>query len=186
MKIFSERRLSCFHAALCVMVIAFTVSAASCSNKEETLLPDDYSEWKRTTSEELDYPIPGHEEHYRRIFINETGTEPAVTEQNGRRIYDYPDGTIIIKEIYEGLDYQEGDQPARLTAMIKDRDNSQSRGGWLWVVKDLESEKEQIFDGELCVTCHANANEAHFYGDNNPDEEFRDYVFFPWQGDKQQ
>jgi hypothetical protein len=32
--------------------------------------------------------------------------------------------------------------------------------------------------GNFCVTCHANANEKHPYGDRNPREEFRDYVFF--------
>ncbi len=35
----------------------------------------------------------------------------------------------------------------------------------------------------FCITCHANANEKHPYGDKNPNEEFRDYVYFvPGEG----
>jgi len=37
--------------------------------------------------------------------------------------------------------------------------------------------------GNFCITCHANANEKQSYGDGNPAEEFRDYVYFvPGEG----
>ena len=33
-------------------------------------------DWRRTHIEELDYPIPGHEDKYRRIYINASGERP--------------------------------------------------------------------------------------------------------------
>ena len=158
---------------------------SGCSKSEPAaLVPADYSGWSSTTDIELNYPIPGHENNYRRIFINDTGKNSPFSAAEGSssgtgKTYDYPDGTVIIKEVYDGFDYQEGSRPKMLTVMVKDRGNQDARGGWLWIVKDPVSGSENILTQEFCFTCHENANEKHPYGDGNPDEEFRDYVFFP-------
>jgi hypothetical protein len=70
------------------------------------------------------------------------------------------------------------------TVMVKAPDDPRAKGGWIWLVKDLASGKETVFTTNYCVTCHANANEKHPYGDKNPGEEFRDYLFIipPGQG----
>jgi len=147
--------------------------------KNEPLVPEDYSGWSRTTEEELDYPIPGHESHYRRIFINDIGKTYTITESDGRTIHEYPEKTIIIKDIYPGLTYEPGDEPVMQTVMIKNSEHEHSRGGWLWVVKDPETGTETVMDDPFCLTCHSSANEKHPYGDKNTDDEYRDYVFFP-------
>ena len=64
--------------------------------------------------------------------------------------------------------------------MLKRPGHPQARAGWLWIVKDIPSGKETIISEEFCVTCHANANERHPYGDRNPTEDFRDFLFFPY------
>lgn len=165
-----------FAAAGAGLVLSFF----SCAKEAEgPLIPEGYASWRRTTEEELDYPIPGHEDNYRIIFINDKGENLTVSDAGGRVTHDYPDGTIIVKEVYQGFEYDSNSKPMMLTAMVKDRDNPKSRGGWLWVVKDLSAGQETIMTQEFCFTCHGNANERHPYGDRNPDNEFRDYVFFP-------
>lgn len=63
--------------------------------------------------------------------------------------------------------------------MIKDSQHSHALSGWVWLVTTLETGEEQIFDYNVCVDCHASANESHPYGDKNPNADFRDFVFFP-------
>ena len=153
----------------------------SCGKKEKVLVPSDYKSWT-VVANNLDYPIPGHENHGRKIYINDTGKRVGVEYKSGRATYNYPVGSIIVKEIYPKLKVRKGDKPISLTVMIKDPNNPLSRGGWLWVVKDMKTRKERIIDYEFCVDCHSNANETHPYGDKNPNGEFRDFVFYPYKG----
>ncbi len=155
----------------------------SCEKEVKHLVPDEYLAWESTTDLELNYPIPGHVEQYRRIYINPRGTEVQQEQREGRIHHIYSEGTIIIKDIYSTLTPSPGEKPIRQTVMIKASDYPKSRGGWLWIVKDMKSATETIIDYELCFDCHANANEAHPYGDGNPQGEFRDYVYFPYRGE---
>ena len=155
---------------------------SSCSGeKEQALIPEDYSSWEHTTTRELDYPIPGHESNYRRIYINSTGLNYTVEETEGEIRHAYPPGTILVKEVYSSLEPAEGEEPMRLTVMVKRPDDERSRGGWLWVLKPLDAGEEKVITSEFCVTCHSNANEQHPYGDGNPQGAFRDFVYFPPQ-----
>lgn len=172
MKNFRRRRsFSAVQAAAALTVLAAAVLFFSgCAEEEKSFLSDTYADWTRINREELDYPVPGHESNYRIIYMNETGT--------GAGGYPFPAGTVIIKEIFEGLDPEEGAAPVMLTAMVKAPDHDAARGGWLWIVKDLSSDNERIIREEFCLTCHDNANEEHPYADGNPSGEFRDYVYF--------
>lgn len=165
-----------FTVLLLVIISSFTSCAKGSDGK--SFVPEEYSDWSRVNQEELNYPIPGHESHYRIVYINEKGKEVQTREENGNTAYRFPEGTIIVKEAYPTLQKEEGDKPIQLTIMIKDPDHEKARGGWLWVVNNLQEKSETVVPHEFCITCHANANEKHPYGDNNPDDEFRDYVFF--------
>lgn len=104
----------------------------------------------------------------------------SIVEENGRQRHEYPEGTIIVKEIYKGLEEpEEGEEPISLTIMIKAPQHSDAQNGWLWISKTFHPEKEQIIEHEFCMDCHANANEPHPYGDKNPNNEYRDFVYFP-------
>jgi hypothetical protein len=142
------------------------------------LVPDGYSTWRRTTELRLDYPIPGHEDNFRIIYINDTGLGYSRTGAAQAEYIEFPEGTVIAKEVYEGASPEPGAKPMMITAMIKAAGSPDARGGWVWVVKDLAMNKETIIKGTFCFTCHGNANEAHPYGDKNLHESFRDYVFF--------
>ena len=163
----------------CLFVLALA-AVASCSRAPSVHVPADYATWNLTTDRTLDYPIPGHMDHLRRIYINPTG-EGATTTTNpsGRVVWDYPPGTIIVKEIYQREGYDDESVPNSLTVMIKASDHPRARKGWVWLVTSPGAEEATIIDQEFCVTCHADANERHPYGDANPDREFRDCVFFP-------
>ena len=147
------------------------------------IIPEDYASWARTTQLELNYPIPGHMEHYRRIYINEKGKGVTTEIRKDRLYYEYPKGTIIVKEVFPTLTPAADEKPMALTVMVKDPDNPESRGGWVWVAKNMQTAVETVFNYEFCFDCHTNANEVHPYGDKNPNNEFRDYVYFPYKGE---
>ena len=161
-----------------VMLTAL-VFAAGCGGDEPSagLTPADYEGWASTVDGPLLYEIPGHTLDVRLIYINDTGTRVDVTENKNQLTYDYPDGTIILKENYTA---EESATPDNLTVMIKSRKDVRARGGWIWVAKDVATGEERIFSDEFCFTCHQNANEPHPYGDGNPNGEYRDFVFYPW------
>lgn len=161
-----------------LLVLGTLLPFYSCEKDETISIPRDYSQWERTTTIELDYPIPGHENNYRIIYINEIGESPEVETQKGKNRITFPEGTMIVKEVYSGFDYTPGDQPTMLTIMVKASDDPRNRGGWLWIVNNVEQGTQRILESEFCITCHNNANEQHPYGDTNPNEEYRDYVFF--------
>ena len=144
------------------------------------LLPTDWSGWQKTTTIPLNYRIPGHEDHFRIPFINAIGAGAKPQSKDAKLAWDYPKGTIIVKEVYEGAGVpQKGEKPFRLYGMIKDPANPKARGGWVWVLRDMKSGKETVYDSPLCIDCHSYANGKHPYGDKNPDAEYRDYVYFP-------
>jgi hypothetical protein len=168
-----------------ISTVVCVALASSCAQKKD-LIPADYTTWERTVKEVLKYPIPGHISSYRKIYINETGEKTTETkDKNGRDTYLYPDGTIIVKELYDAATYTDNSKPQSLTVMIKDAKDPLARGGWLWIMKALPDGKERIIGSSFCITCHANANEPHPYGDHNPDGDFRDYVFLPYQNEEQ-
>ena len=164
-----------------LLLAVYLLVLATCQRDSAgALIPLDYASWSRTTTAILDYPIPGHEDHFRLIYINPVGEGLDVKQEAGRTTHSYPQGTVIVKEIYSERSHRPGDIPAQLTVMIKDSDHPDARGGWLWVVRDVATGQDTVFTGAFCVTCHDNANEEHPYGDRNPEAEFRDYVFFPY------
>lgn len=159
------------------LLAAAALAAAACSPKPQQAALDigGYQGWERTTRIELDYPIPGHESHYRRIYINPVGAEYRRTGNRG----DYPDGTIVVKEIFEGLEPPEGGRgPISLDIMVKDRKAPDARGGWRWIIRDMRGGTDTAFTGDFCAVCHVEASRPHPYGDRNPNAEDRDYLFY--------
>lgn len=163
--------------ALAVVLALFMCAVAVAA----PLLPGDWSKWTRTTDLVLNYRIPGHEDHFRISFINDIGTRVTTTSRDGRTAWEYPKGTIILKEAYQGLAAPApGEKPIRLYGMVKDPKNPKARGGWIWVVRDMATKKESIFESPLCIDCHSYANAPHPYADKNPKGENRDFVYFPF------
>lgn len=163
---------------VCLALAALALSGLSCAKPaRESFIPPGYAAWKKTTEVVLDYPIPGHEDRFRVIYINELGSGVSRRTSGTGRV-EFPAGTVIAKEIFSVSKPGSTDKPVMLTAMVKAPDDPQASAGWLWLVKDLASGVESVYTGDFCVRCHANANEKHPYGYKNPEGLFSDYVFF--------
>ncbi len=169
------------HAWLALAAAAVAV-LAGCEEPVERFIPEGYTSWERTTTEDLTEPIPGHPPGLRRIYINDVGTEVAVEKTASTTRWEYPVGTVVIKENYLSNEPAEGEQPGFLYAMVKAPDDDRSRGGWIWIARPYDGEEERIFDNEFCVTCHADANEVQTsIARPNTAGDYRDYLFYPYE-----
>ena len=167
-----------------LLLVAGSMLITGCEETEEPeeLIPPDYDSWERTIDEDLNFQVPGHGETLRRIYINPLGEEVAITtSSSGTRRYEYPAGTLIVKEIYPSPESPPTADPVMITAMLKAPEDGRARGGWLWITKNLASGEERVLQEEYCLTCHENANEPYPYQDGNPNGEFRDYTFYPFR-----
>lgn len=161
-------------AAACGVLLVM----AACTSR---LVPADYARWERETKLATTDRIPGHEERFRISYINPTGESVTPTVKDGVRSWEYPVGTIIVKEGYaQAQPPVAGDQPSRVYAMIKKPDDPRAKGGWIWVVREGRGSRESIIDAPYCVDCHSYANQPNPYGDRNPQAEFRDDVYIPY------
>lgn len=168
-------------AAICLSV--GTMLLSSCEEPVVDYIGDEYLSWERTTEADITMAITGHPPGARRIFINEIGTNVEVSEQNGQTRWVYPVGTIIVKENYAVAEPGEDDEPMVRFAMVKAPEEERSRGGWLWVREDYAGGEEVVFDNEFCIACHSDANEEQtLAGAGNANGAFRDFVFYPYQG----
>lgn len=167
--------------------IVLTSVLAGCG-APEPVLPilgtEDYTTWARTHTRRLDYPVPGHGSGLRRIYINAVGrqVQPEVLE-SGERRYDYPAGTVIVKEVFATPEIDPSAQPAQIVGMLKAPAAPEAMGGWIWFTREPRTGIEAIVTANHCLLCHDNANEEQPYGDRNPAEEFRDFVYFPYRGE---
>mgnify|MGYP006272803175 CR=1 FL=1 len=169
---------------LLMVALASLLLPVGCAGDEEPppLVIEDHSGWSRTTTATLNFPVPGHGAGERKIFINPRGEEVEQPE-SASEPWNYPEGTVIVKEVYAEPDPPEDAPPSSLAIMVKAPDHPSNRGGWVWIGKEPGSDEQRIFTEQFCVTCHTNANEEHPYNDGNPEEQFRDYVYYPYTGE---
>jgi hypothetical protein len=162
-----------------LVILAAAALGACAPEPAERLVPADYRAWARVPRQPLRYAVPGHLDSARVVYINPTGLAAARTASNAPAS-EFPEGTIIVKEVFPGLQADVSATPRQLTVMIKRPGHKLARGGWLWVTRDPAAGTERIIDYELCYDCHAAANEPHPYADRNPSGQFRDFVFLPY------
>ena len=178
----SRHRATGYRLLYCIPLLLFLASCAQ-QEREKEYVPEDYAQWERTTDTRLDFPVPGHGSGLRKIYIDPTG-QTVEPPEGSDEAWQYPDGTIIVKEIYPSPEPSDGVAPDSLAVMVKSPQDPRSRGGWLWITTEPGSDEERIFTEQFCVTCHSNANEEHPYGDGNPGEEYRDFVYYPYRGEE--
>ncbi len=167
-----------FLRATVLSTLLLTLLAGCEQQQSVDFIPEDYRNWPRTTNTQLQFPIPGHEDNLRKIYINPEGLDYDRELEDGKLHYFFPEGTVIVKEVYDGFNPGPDEPPKQLTVMVKKPEHPKSLGGWLWIVAPSADGQENIVENEFCLTCHSNANEAHPYADGNPNEQFRDYVFY--------
>jgi len=150
------------------------LAACGAGEKELNLIEEEFSAYRATHPGYLEYQIAGHLQPYRRILVNpEGGAFFDAPPSDGR----YPEGTVFVKENFTETP-TEGDEADFLTVMIKQSDHPEAVAGWVWLTRDGDG-KESIVSGKFCISCHQAANADHQYGAGNPENEFRDYIFYP-------
>lgn len=123
-----------------------------------------YQTWYKTTG---NLPVTGDEtrflggkhrgeEGYRVIYINDKG---AATNK-GKAPYQYPEGTVVVKEQYKNKEgFKSGSKPD-LTIMIKlAKGASRPTGDWGYITdfrRKIHSGKSS--NAEFCGGCHRAAN----------------------------
>jgi len=92
---------------------------------------------------------------YREVFVNEVGRETM----QGSAPYNYPAGTVIVKEQYKNKAAWEAQSSPQLTIMVKiaDSDNPQAEN-WIWATGYQESAGANAF----CSGCHTAAVRSDF------------------------
>jgi len=168
-----RKSIGAFVAAMALVTIGGCTSS---------LIPPNWGSWERLTAPGLPGPIPGHEEPIRVTYVNPLVETARMVTQNGVPSLEYPAGSIIVKAGFKGAAAAgQAELPAKLYVMVKNPADPRARGGWLWIVRNGTDPKEIVVDAPYCVDCHGYANKANPYGDRNPGEVFRDYVFLPYQ-----
>ena len=163
-----------------LLVVLLVSVLAGCNAPRTTWIPEAevYRSWKSWPEEPIDTPVPGHRDTIRLIYISPLALQVEVGA-DGTRVY--PEDSIILKEVYSTSADLETRKPSRLTVMVKKPELEEAQGGWIWITKDPNGEREKLIDHEFCVDCHRAANSSHPYGDGNPGGVNRDYVFIPHQ-----
>jgi hypothetical protein len=162
-----------------LLALACLAVFAGCAKRADPVFATpDYVDWRRTVALSLDYPIPGHQAGLRIPRMNPLGSLATTAKDGDILRWTFPEGTVIVKEVYATAHPAPGEGPKQLTIMVKRPSDPRSLGGWLWITKQMPGGRETVFPGDYCFTCHENANEAHPYGDKNPNQDFRDYVYF--------
>lgn len=163
-------------------IIAITLVLAGCTQNNthyQFSLPDNYRQWKKPVDEVLTYTVPGHGSGARVIYANSRAYEVSKeTVEDGRVHYDFPEKTVIVKEVYEDVE-DVGVAEPMLTIMVKNSNDERSVSGWLYYMKK-PGEDMAFVESRMCAGCHDAANEEHPYFDKNEGENFRDYLFTPF------
>jgi len=166
-----------------ICIACFLFLAGSSCEKEEPKppvnpIPADYTSWNQPAGHPLEYPIPGHGKSRRIIFANKVALQAKIQkDENNNDAVNFPDGSIIVKEVYQQNNDGTFKTDPQLTVMVKDRNNKDAQKGWLFYVKNPGNEPPTLIKNLTCIGCHEAANENHPYFDNNLKSIFRDYVF---------
>ncbi|SFG38015.1 cytochrome P460 family protein [Neptunomonas qingdaonensis] len=93
---------------------------------------------------------------YRDVYVNDTGLATI----QGTAPYNYPAGTVIVKEQFDDLAAFKAQKPTDLTIMVKLRDStSPDAKNWGWVAGYNEKLEES---NAFCSGCHSVAAQNDF------------------------
>jgi hypothetical protein len=175
-----KNNISVINLSILSVIFSLFLFLSSCSEElPEISIPEDYASWTRTVEELLNYPVPAKMGPVRQIFINDQGLEASIINSEGERRLEYPEGTILVKQIYDSLDQASTGEPAGVLAMEKLPNDPRNRGGWVWSML-TEDGTVVVVESDFCVTCHNSANRNHRYSEEY-EAFYQDYVFFTAQ-----
>ena len=146
------------------LALTSSVLLAGCSSLPFLGKPDprwaDYKSWTKITEGE---PSTGNSqalggvhmgtEGYRDVYVNEIG----LAMLTGEGPYDFPEGTVVVKEQYANKADWEAGKRAAHTISLKVADNpGTTAADWNWAAGYTGKAKAHIADPN-CVACHTAA-----------------------------
>ena len=149
---------------IAAVTVATAVVLASCASLRK---PDerwaDYKSWTKITDGKVSTGDPTgflggvHEglEGYRDIFVNDVGLDAVL----GSAPYNYPVGTVVVKEQYPTKAAWEAQKKPNLTIMVKvATSDTPDMANWQWSPSYTKAPSANAF----CAGCHAIATQNDF------------------------
>lgn len=140
---------------------------AGCASLDPFAEPDprwaDYTSWTKVldgnTGDPTGFIGSVHEgsEGYRNVYVNAVGEETLL----GDAPYDYPAGTVVVKEQFASReDWEAGNDPAVTVSVKETASDTPVRENWIWA----DSYTATAGDSAFCSGCHgiAAANDFVF------------------------
>jgi hypothetical protein len=94
-------------------------------------------------------------EGYRKVYVNDIGKDMLLSEGP----YDFPEGTVILKEQFENKADWEADRKPAHTIMVKVANTGElSKDNWRWA----DSLKDAPKDNAFCWGCHGSNKAKDF------------------------
>ncbi len=128
----------------------------------------DYKDWTKINNKPITGDHTGfignlHEgaTGYRQVFVNDAGIDVS----SGKAPYQYPIGTVVVKEQYKSLAALESGKKPGLTIMVKVAEGSANPAdNWAWSRGYTKAAK---VDDAFCSSCHTIAFQNDFVFSND-------------------
>ncbi|MFK7996622.1 MAG: cytochrome P460 family protein [Granulosicoccus sp.] len=125
----------------------------------------DYKNWTQVTADEVSTGNPTNflggvhmgDEGYREVYVNDIAKETLY----GSAPYNYPEGSVIVKEQYANkADWEAGRNASHTVSIKVSASESSDKRDWMWA----DSFKGVAKESEFCAGCHSIA-ELRVQGD---------------------
>ena len=143
------------------VVITLTGLLAGCASLTAPFRdPDprwsDYKNWTRVTADEVSTGNPTGflggvhmgDEGYREVYVNDIAKDTLY----GSAPYNYPEGSVIVKEQYANkADWEAGRKAAHTVSIKVSQSETARKEDWMWA----DSYKGVAGESEFCAGCHS-------------------------------
>lgn len=116
----------------------------------------DYKNWTRVTADEVSTGNPTGflggvhmgDEGYREVYVNDVAKDTLY----GSAPYNYPAGSVIVKEQFANkADWQAGRKAAHTISVKVSQSETSQKQDWMWA----DSFKGKAGESEFCAGCHS-------------------------------
>ena len=116
----------------------------------------DYKTWTHVTADEVGTGNPTGflggvhqgDEGFREVYVNDIGKDTLL----GEAPYNFPEGSVIVKEQYANeADWQAGSNAAHTVSIKVAQSETSKKEDWMWA----DSFKGVAKDSEFCAGCHS-------------------------------
>lgn len=143
------------------IVLSATAILAGCASLTAPFRdPDprwaDYKNWTHVTADEVSTGNPTKflggvhmgDEGYREVYVNDIAKETLM----GSAPYNYPAGSVIVKEQYANkADWEAGRKAAHTVSVKVSASETSQKSDWMWA----DSLKGTAGESEFCSACHS-------------------------------